>query len=185
MALFSHHEQPASHQKRYITYHDQLDYGDSMQIYYKRWAALAALATLLLAGCGKDPEYPLHGGGSVVFDSADARWVIINYWAVWCAPCRKEIPELNQLAIDNADRVVLVGVNYDGVVGTELTQQMERLGVDFQTLLEDPRARWNLAKTDVLPETLVIDQHGELRHRLVGPQTLQSLSILLPERTED
>jgi hypothetical protein len=31
----------------------------------------------------------------------------------------------------------------------------------------------------------VIDQHGELRHRLVGPQTLESLSQLLPERAED
>ena len=33
-------------------------------------------------------------------DSADdqQRWLLVNYWAVWCAPCRHEIPELNRLA---------------------------------------------------------------------------------------
>tara|TARA_B100000780_G_scaffold73401_2_gene49219 strand:- start:3013 stop:3501 length:489 start_codon:yes stop_codon:yes gene_type:complete len=159
--------------------------GNSMQIQFTRSLGAAIALLTLLSGCGQQIDYPLHGGGAVTFDGADQRWVMINYWAVWCAPCRKEIPELNQLAIDNDDRLILVGVNYDGIVGDELTAQMERLGVEFQTLLEDPRGRWTLAKTDVLPETLVIDQHGELRHRLVGPQTLESLSRLLPERAED
>ncbi|MDA9371892.1 TlpA family protein disulfide reductase [Porticoccaceae bacterium] len=156
-----------------------------MQIQFTRSLGTAIALLALLGGCGQPTDYPLHGGGAVTFDGVDQRWLMINYWAVWCAPCRKEIPELNQLAIKNDDRLILVGVNYDGIVGDELTAQMERLGVEFQTLLEDPRGRWMLAKTDVLPETLVIDQHGELRHRLVGPQTLESLSQLLPERAED
>jgi thiol-disulfide isomerase/thioredoxin len=158
---------------------------NSMQIQFTRSLGVAIVLLALLSGCGQQIDYPLHGGGAVTFGGADQRWVMINYWAVWCAPCRKEIPELNQLAIENDDRLILVGVNYDGIVGDELTAQMERLGVEFQTLLEDPRGRWMLAKTDVLPETLVIDQHGELRHRLVGPQTLESLTRLLPERAED
>tara|TARA_B100001093_G_scaffold259608_1_gene248157 strand:- start:159 stop:602 length:444 start_codon:yes stop_codon:yes gene_type:complete len=140
------------------------------------------LAMVLLAGCQQEVSYPLHGGGAVTMENTDGRWLIINYWAVWCAPCRKEIPELNEFAETYADQIRLVGVNYDGVTGPELSAQMARLDVQFSTLLEDPRALWSLAATDVLPETLIIDEHGDLRHRLVGPQTLETLRQLLPEQ---
>ena len=42
-------------------------------------------------------------------------WRIVNYWAVWCGPCREEIPELNRLH-EETDLVVFA-VNYDGKQG--------------------------------------------------------------------
>ena len=41
-------------------------------------------------------------------------WIVINYWAEWCSPCRQEIPELNRLSVLlNETNVRVVGVNYD------------------------------------------------------------------------
>ena len=108
-----------------------------------------------------------------------SKTVIINYWATWCAPCRDEIPELNELAHELSDSVQVIGVNFDQVMGEVLSQQMQSLGIEFDNLLQDPRDIWNLEPITVLPETLIINTKGELIHRLVGPQTKNSLSALV------
>ena len=75
-----------------------------------------------------------------------------------------------------------MGVNFDGATGDELSKQTQELGIEFNNLLEDPRMLWELDRPDVLPETLIIDEQGQLRHRLVGPQNYESLVRLLNEK---
>tara|TARA_B100001093_G_scaffold480516_1_gene510457 strand:+ start:666 stop:1109 length:444 start_codon:yes stop_codon:yes gene_type:complete len=140
----------------------------------------AIFCILILIGCERHQPYPLRSGEVVDFDNLQGRWVLINYWAVWCAPCRKEIPDLNQYARNNSNKVFVYGVNYDGVQGETLDQQVKSLNIEFDTLVLDPRARWELEKSDILPETLIISENGELRHRLIGPQTTESLRELVP-----
>lgn len=105
--------------------------------------------------------------------------IVINYWATWCAPCRKEIPELNELDHQLSDRLDVIGVNFDGVVGEQLNQQMAKLGIEFDNLYIDPRHIWGLDAVTVLPETLIINGQGQLMHRLIGPQTKSSLETLI------
>lgn len=105
--------------------------------------------------------------------------IVINYWATWCSPCRKEIPELNELKHQLSDQVDVIGVNYDAVTGEKLAEEMAKLGIEFANLYSDPRDLWNLDAISVLPETLIIDRHGQLVHRLVGPQTRSSLETLI------
>ncbi len=56
------------------------------------------LISLILLGCSAKtaPQFELLEGGSIDLQSPQ-KLVLINYWAIWCAPCRKEIPEFNQL----------------------------------------------------------------------------------------
>lgn len=142
------------------------------------------LVSFLLLGCGMDPSsvedksHRLTNGETIDLVSP-SKTVIINYWATWCAPCRDEIPELNELAYELSESVQVIGVNFDQVMGDVLSQQMESLGIEFENLLHDPRGIWNLDPVSVLPETLIINTQGELIHRLVGPQTKKSLSALV------
>ena len=142
------------------------------------------LVSFLLLGCGMDPSsvedksHRLTNGETIDLVSP-SKTVIINYWATWCAPCRDEIPELNELAYELSESVQVIGVNFDQVMGDVLSQQMESLGIEFENLLHDPRGMWNLDPVSVLPETLIINTQGELIHRLVGPQTKKSLSALV------
>ena len=139
------------------------------------------LLCLILAGCSGDESYPLADGGSHSFKNDQGKLTLINYWAIWCAPCREEIPELNKLAEEYADQLTVLAVNSDSEQGEELLAQVEMLGIEFPSLLSDPRAIWSLKPVSVLPETLVIDSEGVLLHRLIGPQTLESLSALIAE----
>jgi thiol-disulfide isomerase/thioredoxin len=110
---------------------------------------------------------------------APGKILVINYWATWCAPCRKEIPELNELDHQLSDRLDVIGVNYDGTQGEQLVQDMQKLGIEFENLYADPRSIWGLDPVTILPETLIIDSHGQLIHRLLGPQTKSSLEGLI------
>lgn len=136
------------------------------------------LATCLLFGCSSDASYPLVQGGSLNLTNPE-KLIVINYWAVWCAPCRKEIPELNELATHYAETVTVVGVNFDGSRGQELLGEIEKLGIEFPSLVGDPRGVWGLEPVTILPETLIISPEGKLLHRLIGPQTLASIEALL------
>ncbi len=117
-----------------------------------------------LAGCGENQEPSLPGAG---------QWRVINWWAVWCGPCREEIPELNQLAGDPSVKVL--GVNFDRKTGDALAEDSRRLGIAFELLKDDPAARLGVPRPTVLPTTLIVSPEGVVVATLVGPQTQSSL----------
>jgi thiol-disulfide isomerase/thioredoxin len=135
-------------------------------------AALYLLLALTLAACSGERGPPDELSGLL------GRWVVINYWAEWCTPCIKEIPELNELAEQNPDLAV-VGVNFDDAEGEELARQITQLGIAFPILAEDPAARLGIPRPAVLPTTLILDPEGKLANTLVGPQTLESLAAAI------
>ncbi len=134
-----------------------------------------ALACLLLACSGGD-EVPGNTRVSLNLADYEGRWVVVNYWAQWCKPCIKEIPELNSLQ-NHYPQVAVLGVNYDGATGEGLQQQIDSLGVAFPTLITEPSAQLGIRLPDVLPTTLILNPEGKLVHTLVGPQTLESLAL--------
>ena len=103
---------------------------------------------------------------------------MLNYWAEWCAPCREEIPELNELRQQGSQRGVeirVLGVNYDGLEGADLNAVMQRMEIEFPVLVDDPREYFRIGRAEVLPMTVVIDPKGTVQAVLVGPQTAVSL----------
>lgn len=141
---------------------------------------LYLVCTLLLVACS--PGTPPADGPQL--QQYQGHWVVINYWAVWCKPCIREIPELNALD-EQYPLVTVLGVNYDGTSGEELKQQVQDLGIAFEMLLADPVAGLGVPRPVVLPTTLVIDPTGALRQTLVGPQTLQSLAVATEQAAPD
>ena len=146
------------------------------------------LISLLLLACSADHSqntisvYKLTDG-SYIDLASPSTIVLINYWATWCAPCRHEIPELNKLNAQYNQQLIVLGVNYDGPNTDQLQTDMDKLGIKFSNLVQDPRHIWNLGPVNVLPETLIIDANGTLLHQLQGPQTMKSLEDLLKKLT--
>lgn len=140
----------------------------------KRFASvLGALFCLLLAGCAEDWGPDQHGA-EVLAQQLDGQWLLINYWAEWCGPCRVEIPELN--ALDEAhDDITVLGVNFDGLQGEELAAASKDLDVRFRVLSIDPAERLDLPRSAVLPVTYIVDASGKVREQLVGEQTAEGL----------
>ena len=162
-----------------------------------RWAtrlfySLTVMLVVALTGCdtGKDlPKsptvYKTLGGAPVSLEALKGKVVLINYWAIWCSPCRQEIPELNALQQEYPEQVKVLGVNFDGVTGQQLQDQVTRMGIAFTQLEEDPRDAYGVAASGVLPETLVIDRRGEFQQVLLGPQTLHNLRHVVASLPEE
>ena len=134
-------------------------------------ATVAIITTLLLGGCGND--YGVDQlGRKVASERLDKQWLVLNYWAEWCGPCRTEIPELNSLAEQLKDKSIGVfGVNFDNVQGEELKKASEALGIKYTVLAQDPADYFDLPRSEALPVTYIIDDKGKVREQLMGEQT--------------
>lgn len=131
---------------------------------------ITTFVLIALAGCSASE--PSFQGDS---------WTAVNYWAVWCKPCREEIPELNELNKD-AD-VQVFGVNFDRKTGEALAVDSKTLGLEF-TNIDDPSQSLGVERPSVLPTTLVINPQGEIEAVLVGPQTAATiLAVIKPGLT--
>jgi thiol-disulfide isomerase/thioredoxin len=140
---------------------------------------LLVLCVMTISGCDLEAEnvaYDTVLGPSIVSSSLVGRWQVINYWATWCGPCITEIPELNELAEDRADSLVVLGVDFDAPAAPAVARaSIEKMVIDFPVLASDPSARWGLSMPEVLPTTVLINPKGELHQILVGPQTKTSI----------
>lgn len=130
---------------------------------------------LLLTAC--DAGHSVLVGQAIKPFEPAGRWLVVNYWAVWCKPCIKEIPELNALALAEPHLVVL-GVNFDAVGQQQLQDQRDKLGIQFPLLTSDATLL-GLEKPSVLPTTYLISPAGEVAMTLIGPQSQQSILFAL------
>ncbi|WP_373186548.1 TlpA family protein disulfide reductase [Halopseudomonas sp.] len=147
------------------------------------YATSLALLTLILTGCGQ-PQWTDHRGEMVSQSDLENRWVVVNYWAEWCAPCREELPELNALARVSDDLLVL-GIHFDGYQGEELYRLSEQMDIRFPVVGHDFAEAHGLALPQILPTTYIIDPQGDLAHSLQGPQTEQQLLALMALEGEE
>ena len=139
------------------------------------------LTALVLAGCGAD--YGLDQNGHKVGAAAlDKQWLVVNYWAEWCGPCRTEIPEMNKLSDQlKGQGASVVGVNFDNLKGDNLKKASEALGIRYTVLADDPAPRFDLPPSEALPITYIIDPQGKVREQLAGEQTAAGVAARLEE----
>lgn len=116
-----------------------------------------------------------HIDTSFSINNYKGKWLIINYWAEWCLPCIKEISELNKLNAEYNDKLKVLGVNFDRLTGNELFNIINKMGISFENLENDPSSILKLSRPTALPTTYIFNKDGNLSFKLVGPQTMESL----------
>jgi len=110
-------------------------------------------------------------GDSISLSSLRGEVVLLNLWATWCAPCRKETPFLQELFEQRkADGLHLVGVSLDSGAAVEQVKKfVQDYGVTY-TILHDPENRaMELYRVLGLPATFLVDREGVLRWMRYGP----------------
>lgn len=115
------------------------------------------------------------GGGDVSLSDYRGEWLVVNYWATWCAPCRKEMPELSELHEQRPD-VTVLGLAYEEVEDNDFEAFLEASPVSYPILKVDvyaPPQPFGAPK--VLPTTIILDQQGRAVKTFLGPVTRESI----------
>jgi thiol-disulfide isomerase/thioredoxin len=138
---------------------------------------ISLFCLILIISCQK-PDIDLHNSKGMVSENLKGQWVMINYWADWCPPCLKEMPELVAFASANKD-VQVFAFNFDQLDGEDLDYEINKFGVDLPSILSHPRDIWGIESPATLPATYFINPEGEIVQSLFRPQTQESLEDIL------
>lgn len=122
-------------------------------------------------------EVPVPVPEAVLLDAEDGahalsdykgKWVVLNFWATWCAPCRREMPSLERLQAAMPEiAVVPVATGRNAVEG--IRRFFEEAGVKTLPILRDPQSDLARAMHVMgLPVTVIINPEGEEVARLIG-----------------
>ena len=130
--------------------------------------------------CLPDVNYTDTDGVAYTHASLAGKVVLVNFWATWCHPCQKEIPDLSRVYDKyKAKGVVFLGVMMD----TPDNQALLNFKSDFEMSYPIVRSNSDLMVSfnypDALPTTFVYDRGGKQIYNHVGPLRERELDSLL------
>lgn len=140
------------------------------------------LATLLVfAGstshADQAPDFTLPDLNGKQHKLSDYRgkWVLVNYWATWCPPCREELPELEVFYSTDKEKVVVLGVNLEDIDRGALKLFVEEQFLSYPILRAKANESQLVGVVTGLPTSYLITPDGEVVARQVGPVTAENI----------
>jgi len=154
----------------------------------KKTLILALVAFVLTATCvwaDDESQEPvdftlqqLHGE-TVSLSDYRQKWVVLNYWATWCAPCRKEIPDLISLH-EARDDVVVLGLAFEDTEMENFDEFLEEFHPSYPILLVDVYAPPEpFGSPRVLPTTIILNPEGYPVKTYLGPVTRENIESFI------
>jgi cytochrome c-type biogenesis protein len=161
--------------------------------------AILALTAVLWTGCGGSGEERetdagetppaleavTLAGDSVALADLRGEVVLLNVWATWCVPCRKEAPELEALhQAHAADGLRVVGVTVDNrAAETQIRDFVERYGMTYTVWWDPDGTAIDTFGAAGVPLTVLLDRDGEIAWRHLGAFTADDPSLREALRT--
>jgi thiol-disulfide isomerase/thioredoxin len=137
-------------------------------------------AAVELSGPMPEIDGPALLGGDVTPAAYRGKVVVVNFWASWCGPCRREQPGLQRLSEEYEGRVAFIGVNFRDDPAAARAY-LDEFAVTYPSV-EDPTGKIaHRFQVPWLPATVLADAEGELRYRLLGAQAESTLREYLEE----
>ncbi len=135
--------------------------------------AVPAATPKPVAGSKATPALSLPAIDGKTFELAAHRgkWVVVNFWATWCAPCLKEMPELSALDAMRED-VEVVGLAYEDIDAAAMREFLKVHPVVYPIAIVDtysPPADFDTPRG--LPMTYLIAPDGKVAKKILGPVT--------------
>ena len=103
----------------------------------------------------------LDGSGTATLADYRGQWVLLNFWASWCDPCRTESPAIEKWADKHADELTVVGVNTEDL-SDDASEFVDDYGLSWDMLRDGDGEFKDSYGIFALPESFLIDPDGNL-----------------------
>ncbi len=124
----------------------------------------------------KDSTGELHK-----LENYKGRWVLVNFWATWCPPCLKEIPDLISLYEDRKD-IMVIGVAMDSDP-QEIMNFVRSLSINYPIVLGNRKIASQLDEISLLPSTYFYDPDGNPAARQLGIISRESIEKFIESKS--
>ncbi|UXI67459.1 TlpA family protein disulfide reductase [Tahibacter amnicola] len=144
-------------------------------------ALAAGSASVEAAETPAKPELSIQTLDGKTFDlsAQKGKWVIVNFWATWCSPCIKELPEISRFVKEHSN-VAAVGLAYEDTDKAEVLAFLKTHPVSYpvaQVDVFDPPKSFETPRG--LPMTYVIAPDGTVAKKFTGPITETDLAKVI------
>lgn len=95
------------------------------------------------------------------------QFVLVNFWATWCVPCRKEMPYFQALADEHSEELVVLGINMREDA-ERIQPFVDEMGITFPILLDPPNDLLLEHNVRGLPVSYVVGPDGTIVYRRIG-----------------
>jgi thiol-disulfide isomerase/thioredoxin len=141
---------------------------------------LCLLLLLPLGAHSKGFTFVDSNGKKLTLSDFKGKWVLINFWATWCPPCLKEIPDLVSLYESRKD-VMIIGVALDYGDSKTVMKYVKSMSVSYPVVLGNRKTAAQIGPVSMLPTTYVFDPEGNPAVYKVGLVSRESLEEFMRE----
>ncbi|MCW5863276.1 MAG: TlpA family protein disulfide reductase [Anaerolineae bacterium] len=135
------------------------------------------------------PDFALPdlAGETVQLSDLGGRPVVLNFWATWCAPCRLEMPMLEQAAADGGDALAVLTIN-QGETAEQVSAFFDEVGLSLPALLDSDSEVGRAYGAVYLPSTFIIGPDGivsAVHHGILSREELDGYLAALAEAGQE
>ncbi|SEN03525.1 Thiol-disulfide isomerase or thioredoxin [Nitrosospira multiformis] len=124
-----------------------------------------------------------HTGKKLSLSDFKGKWVLVNFWATWCPPCLKEIPDLVSLYESRKKDIMVIGVAMDYRNPDVVLKHAKRLSVTYPIVLGDQELARQVGPVSMLPTTYVFDPEGKPAVYKIGIVSREALEEFMRENS--
>ena len=146
----------------------------------KKLILLGLILAMFSVGCGdavtenskygeaKDFELTDINGNAVKLSDHSGKIIILNFFATWCPPCRKEMPDFEEISKEYEGSVEVIAVNVGREDAGKVREFVKKQGLTFTVALDDGRVSALYGPIAAIPVTVVIDKDFNIARKYIG-----------------
>ena len=124
------------------------------------------------------PDFSIQDlqGNSLNLAAYKGKVLVINFWATWCPPCRREIPDFVEAYKElKGEGLEILGISVDETTAPALLDWTRKQGINYPIALATPEIVAAYEPGDFIPATIIVDRKGNIRFRQSELMTKETL----------
>ena len=127
----------------------------------------------------------IQGKGKINIRNYKGKVVLINFWATWCPPCRKEIPDIIKFREEHKGKFEVIGISVDrdGIDGVR--HFVKNIGITYPVIMGTPELIRSYGGIQAIPTSFLVDKDGDLVKKIVGFRNYTQFTEMITPFLED